>query len=268
LHLYSLAKMPASLTRGVFIALGIAVFLLSAVTVWRHSRTGAVVTAVLMFGAVVMVFTPTGILLAEAWAGLFIALSVCAYLRRRWTVGTVLGLAALFLRELAAPYCVLCFLFSVRARRRTESGLWLAGAVAYAIYFGVHFWQATIHRQPGDLAMTGSWLQGGGLGFIMATIRVNGCLLVWPGWAASIFCGLGAAAALTCATPGYLRASMLVYLVFFALVGMPVNQYWGWMTAFLWPMAVGFGVDPALQGIGRIWPVRDIAAMRLRAPQG
>ena len=41
------------------------------------------------------------------WAGVFIGLSVCAYGVRRPYLGVAAGLAAVFFRELALPYCLL-----------------------------------------------------------------------------------------------------------------------------------------------------------------
>jgi hypothetical protein len=48
--------------------------------------------------------------------------------RTWWAVA--MGLAALFVRELAAPYCVVCALFALHERRWPEVKAWVVGAVA------------------------------------------------------------------------------------------------------------------------------------------
>ena len=46
-----------------------------------------------------------------------------------------LGLAALFFRELALPYCVLCIVLAWRERKRSELAVWLLGLAAWLVFF-------------------------------------------------------------------------------------------------------------------------------------
>src|SRR5207245_7756978 len=114
----------------------------------------------------------------ELWAGVLVALSVLAYARRQAAVGFGAALAALFFRELALLYCVVCV---VRAGRR-ERVAWAVGLAAYGGYFALHASRVTAHlahvaHDPGR-----SWLAFGGLGFVLATLRANGILFSAASW--------------------------------------------------------------------------------------
>src|SRR5919106_5902968 len=120
-------------------------------------------------GAAATAFTPLGIVLPETWAGLCIALSTILYARARFLEGALLALAAVFVRELAAPYAVVCACVALRRRRRMELAvLGAGGAVAILFYVG-HALMAAGAIQTGDMAHP-SWLQFGGFRFVLATI--------------------------------------------------------------------------------------------------
>ena len=72
------------------------------------------------------------------WAGIFIALSVCAYGLNRPYLGATAGLAAVFFRELALPYCLLGAALAAVQRRRGELAVWLTGLAAWTVFFGLH----------------------------------------------------------------------------------------------------------------------------------
>ena len=75
------------------------------------------------------------------WAGVLIALSACAYGINRPYLGVALGLAAVFFRELALPYCVLCAAMALWQGRRRELAVWAIGLAAWLAFFGWHWWQ-------------------------------------------------------------------------------------------------------------------------------
>ena len=65
------------------------------------------------------------------WAGVFVALSVCAYGMNRPWLGVALGLAAVFFRELALPYCLLGATIAWWHGRRGELAAWTLGLAAW-----------------------------------------------------------------------------------------------------------------------------------------
>ena len=65
------------------------------------------------------------------WAGVLIGLSACAYgIDRPW-LGVACGLAAVFFRELALPYCLICAAMAWWRGRRGERAAWTLGLAAW-----------------------------------------------------------------------------------------------------------------------------------------
>jgi hypothetical protein len=180
-------------------------------------------------------------LLSESWAGLLILLSVACYVRGLPVSGAILGIFAVLIRELAAPYCAVCALVSLRERRWREVTVWTLGAVVCAAYYTAHFVAVWAHRLPNDWAHQSSWVQGGGLQFVLNTVRINQWCLILPSFSAAGICTLILASWWT-PVPLQLRAAALAYLAFFAVVGQPFNDYWGLVTAPLWAIAAAFGL--------------------------
>lgn len=216
------------------------------VVVLRTRSTPALMAALFMqLGALVSVAVASAPLLTEAWAGVLLALSVCAYQMRARRTAAGLGLLALFARELAAPYVAVCAFIALRDRRWDEITIWSVGALAYSIYFGWHFREVSALQRPGDLAHAYSWLYGGGPAFLLHTLRTNAWLLVSPPWipSASALLAILLAACASPRTASRLRTTVLVYLAMFLIVGQPFNYYWGLLTAPLWALATADGVD-------------------------
>ena len=85
----------------------------------------------------------------ELWSGVLIALSAVLFGLKRPTGGVIAGLAALFFRELAAPYCVLCVVLAAGERRYREIGLvagWLGGLCR--LFRRCTSWQVCRASQP------------------------------------------------------------------------------------------------------------------------
>ena len=84
----------------------------------------------------------------ELWAGVLVALSACAYGIARPRLGFAFGLAAIFFRELALPYCLVCAAMAWQQGRRRELAAWTVGLLAWLAFFGLHAWQ--VHQtMPG-----------------------------------------------------------------------------------------------------------------------
>ncbi|MCA1652203.1 MAG: hypothetical protein LC753_18735 [Acidobacteria bacterium] len=124
-HFVAVATLSVPVARVIlkvlaFIALGLTMLALA-----RESRAVLVIGAIAQLGAVATAFRPMAVGVSEVWAGVFIALSLCAYVKRWWTAAAVLGIAAVFTRELAAPYCVAC------AERLDRAGAALGSGAVY-----------------------------------------------------------------------------------------------------------------------------------------
>ena len=251
----ALARAP--LAARVVLVVMIVALVVATMRMFSRASGEVLLLAVLSeIGAAATALTPLGFVLQETWAGNAVALSALAYARGRVGVGTGLGLAALFTREIVAPYVALCMFLALRARRWRELAVWSCGVAVWLVTYALHAAAAMQAMQPGDLAHP-SWVQLGGLPFVMATIGFGGWLYLMPPWVAAIACVLLVAALWAPAKADHVKGMVAVYIVFFAVVGQPFNQSWGLLTAPTWAIAYGLG----LQGLQRL-----IRAARSPAP--
>lgn len=233
--------------RGLLFALLLA--LCRALATMRQHSTAVWIASMMQVGALAVLAVPSAVVVGEAWAGVFIGISVWAYGRQRPAFGVTLGLLALFVRELAAPYCVACAIIAAVNRRWRELGGWIGGACVYAAYYGWHLTQVWAHQLPTDIAHSSSWLEFGGLPFLLATVRWQAWLLVLPAPLTALALVLIVAGIADARTPLHVRAAGAVYVLFFLAAGKPFNSYWGMMAWPTWALACGYGVDTTGQAI-------------------
>jgi hypothetical protein len=191
--------------------------------------TAAIVVVLLLAGALLPAFLGDVVLLAELWSGVLLALSAVCFGIRKPMAGVVCGLAALFFRELAAPYCVLCVGLAVWERRYRELAVWGAGLAAYAVYFAWHASQVAPRIAPDAIAHAESWIRFGGAGFLISTAQMNAFLLLLPQWVTGLYLACVLLGAATWSTPAGTRIGLAValYAVAFCVAGHDFNQYWG-----------------------------------------
>jgi hypothetical protein len=224
--------------------------------------------------AALIALVPGEVYFTESWAGLCLGLSAVAYARRRETAGASWALLALFIRELAAPYCVFAALLALYRRRWREVGVWIGGAMLYALYFGAHVWQASRHVLPGDPAHNHSWLYGGGLPFVFQLWQRNVALIAAPAPMFALVVALAVAAWWAPKMPVHVRATVLIYSGLFLFIGQPFNTYWGELIAPL--VALWLAYIPA--GLSILWknaqvpkldkPIRSHYKERLSSASG
>ena len=198
-----------------------------------------------MVGAVLPCVLDELYVMHELWAGVLIALSVLAYGLRRNGWGIALGFAALVVRELAAPYCVVCCLIALNERRWREVSAWGAAAVAYGIWYAAHVAQVLPRIGPNALAHSDGRIRFGGAAFVVSIAQVNAYLLQLPQWVTGIYLVLSMLGLAGWTAPWGQRAGLTaaVYLGGFAIVGNPFNQYWGSLIAPL--LCLGVAQAPA-----------------------
>lgn len=182
----------------------------------------------------------------ELWAGTLILLSVLAYGANRPGWGAGLGFAALAVRELAAPYCLVCFVLAITERRRREVWFWLIAGAFYGLAYSLHILHVLPRIAPDARAHTDGWLRFGGAAFVISLAQMNAFLLILPQWIAAII--------LAAAMLGFAgwdaswgrRAGLSVsfYLALFAAIGQPFNQYWGALIAPL--LCLGIAQAPGV----------------------
>ena len=264
LLLWALSRVNPEVARALIAALGFAVLTLSAPALGSRSKVALAVGMVAQLGTIVALCVGS-LSLSESWAGVCIGLSICAYLGSRWIPAAMIGLAAWFLRELAAPYCLLCALVAIHRRRWPEFAVWVAGAVGYAVYYGIHAIHVLAQRQPGDIAHATSWLEAGGLAFAIVTVRWSSWLLLFPLWLSAIAFAIIAASLLTPRLIPQARGAIAIYALLFMVVGKSFNGYWGLLTAPTWSFALGYGAEEVrlLVRTAFIRPPRGNASARM-----
>ena len=185
------------------------------------------------------------------WAGVFIAISICAYGMNRPYVGVAAGLAAVFFRELALPYCVLSMAIALWQRRRGELLAWTIGLAGWVVFFGLHCWQVSHLISPDAVAHRDSWIQFGGLSFVLSTVQMNSCLLLMPTWVTGLYFVAAMFGIAGWNTPMGRRTALTLCLfaVAFSIVGHDFNRYWGMLFAPL----LCFGVVRAPQSLVELW---------------
>ena len=179
------------------------------------------------------------------WSGVLIGLSWCLFSMERRRLGVGLGIAALFVRELAAPFCLACLVLAFVERRWREACLWLAGMLAYGAFYGWHVYEVMALVGPNDRAHAVGWLQFGGAAFVISLAQMNAFLLLLPQWVTAIFFPLAMLGFASWNTPIGRRAafSTSAFVILFAFVGQPFNQYWGSLFAPL--LCLGAAQAPA-----------------------
>jgi hypothetical protein len=186
-------------------------------------------------------------LFTELWAGMLIALSLCAGAVGRVRLAVLAGVGALFFRELALPYCLIALVQAGRQRRWSEVAAWLAGLTAYAVFFTCHALAAARRLPHSDVLHAASWLQYGGTAFVLLTTQINYFLLVLlPPWAAAIYLPLGLLGLAAWRSAAGVRAfwTVLAFVAAFTWIGFkPHNAYWGLLFAPL--LALGLVWAPA-----------------------
>lgn len=208
----------------------------------RHgSLVGTPVGLAMCAMAVGTVANYQGRWMTDGWGGLLIGLSLAAYLWRWFVPAALVGLAALFIRELAAPYCIVCFLIAARARRRQELGVWIGGLLIFSLYYAMHVSQVLGEVRPDDMAHAGSWIQFGGFPFWLSTLGTNIAFAVAPRFVLAVASVLLVAALWDPDLPIHVRWSVVAYGLFFAVAGQPFNAYWGFLSAVAYALALAHG---------------------------
>ena len=249
LHLSTVAVLQNPLARLVLGILGLTVLVAG---VWALGPRGSGATLWGAFCVAGAAALPVGVshrfvFLPEAWCGLLIGLSLVFYARQRWLVAAGCGILAVFVRELAAPYVLLCGLAALVARRRKESLVWLLGGVAYVIYYAIHASSARAAMEPGAIAHIDGWVRWQGLAFVFSTAECYAWVFLASPVLVPVLVPLvvtgGLAATAAPAAPVQLRVGILAYVATFAIIGQPFNVYWGWVTAPLWAFGLAHCVD-------------------------
>jgi hypothetical protein len=219
---------------------------------------------VMLVGATAWCFGGETFLFTELWAGMMIVLSLGALRRGFKGLGVLIGVLAMFQRELAAAYVLASLGLALWEGRRKEAAGWAAGLALFALFMAWHASVVASRITPVDQAFPGGWVRFGGMRFVLATTQTNVFLMSPPLWVTALYLPIACLGLAGMRGEWGRRASLAaaVYLAAFAVVGNPFNFYWGFITAPL--LAIGLGhapgelrrlADAAFAPVGRPEPV-------------
>lgn len=274
LHLTLVGLLPDLIwSRAILAGVGLLALLLAFTTMSLAEFAGlAVVQVLLMLGPLLVCFTPEGIFFAEVWAGALIAASVGAYAIESRPLGISLALLALFFRELALPYVLVCSLLAWKGKKRSEVLVFAAGILAYLAYYAAHVLKVNSLLTPADLPNPAGWVQFGGIAFLLRTSCV-GWLMILPPWITAIYLPVSVLglAGWTHTIARRVALTVGAYLAAFSVVGHFVNLYWGALYAPLLPFGAVFGGVSLYELIRAVlWkgraPSRDRQPVAVEAP--
>jgi len=199
--------------------------------------------------ALVMVTIYDAMFYAELWAGLCIGHSAVSYARNQPVSGVAWAMVALFMRELAAPFCFVAGVRALWRRERQEIAAWAIGGVAFIAYYGWHVRTVLAHIQEGDPAQQQPWIAFGGLSFLLHAFRnASGALVGLPPFLFGVLVAFAVSAWWSKTMTWHVRAGVIAYAVFFSVFGLPFNGYWGLIVAPLF----GLWLAHAERGLGAI----------------
>jgi hypothetical protein len=239
----ALAALPDRAMHGLVVVLGIALSLLTFATGRTDGPIVRWVTVLAQLGILILLVTPRATVMSELWIGILLALSLCAYRLQRWGLAVVVAVLALFLRELAAPYCVACALLAISHRHWREVAAWTVGACLYAIYYAIHVVRVAQYRLPTDPGHSSSWLEVGGLHSLLDKVHFSYWLIMTP-WPLTVLALLLIVAGiLNMRTPPDVRWSAVSFILFFLLAGKDFDTYWGLVAWPVWAVCCGHGAQ-------------------------
>jgi hypothetical protein len=262
LLLSALAHVPEPLSRGVLALLCLFLFA-ATLRITAHEPLYVLGSNFMQVGAVLLAFKHGALVLGEVWAGLLIGLSVCMFACRRPRLAIALGLIALFLRELAAPYCAACAVIALAQRRWREVGGWLAGACLYGAYYLLHYVQVRGHQLPTDFAHQLPWWNIGDLTSLLGKGEMHAWLLLSPLWVTALALSVVTLAVFMEETPLHVRLATGLYVGFFLVAGLPFNNYWGLIAWPAWAVASGYGLQAVVDAVRKllVWKHTPLGAL-------
>lgn len=168
----------------------------------------------------------------EAWAGIFIALSLGLWAPGQYRASVIVALIAVLIRELALAYILGMLVLAVRDRRWKEVSWWAGAIIIFVLGMAIHAHTAMPYILPSD-EMSPGWLAYSGWGFSLAGLNMVTSLTALPFAFTAFLIPLSLMCWYGWRSPLSLRVVMTLagYLISFTVMGRTDNFYWGLMTA-------------------------------------
>ncbi len=243
LYAWSLGILPnPDWCRPILIILAISLALAWTASMGREYGiiAAALIDGPVLLGSLIWCVLPEPPFFTELWVGILILMSAMLGMEGFILAGLFLGAWALFLRELALPYCLAATFLAFRRRRRREVAGWATVLGLYAVFYLAHSIQVSARGTLGASLGWREWVQFGGLGFLHSLCRMNFNLILLPDVFTPLFLAGSLAGVISDKDPrrAILRYSSICYLIVFFCCGKSGDFYWGWVCAPL--LSLGF----------------------------
>jgi hypothetical protein len=249
MRLPTLAVTTAALPAFAVAALLYALALATLIAWYRRlrsalSRPGLAIAMILLVGGMLAFFQSGLVLFHEIWAGLLIALSLALRRPGRWIEAVALGLAAVLVRETAAPYLALMAAFALSERNCREAAAWVASLVVIAIVLTLHAQAVSLVIRPLDPSSPG-WSGMLGFGFVVRAIVDATALSLVPLAVAAPLVGMAVFGWTAWRDPLAARMAALLagYGVMLGVFGRLDTFYWALLIAPVSLVGMVFAVD-------------------------
>jgi hypothetical protein len=245
LPVWLVGVLPNGVAQALIAAAAIAVLCLAGHAVAKQAglrRSMAIL--LLLIGGLFPVALAGPYIMPEVWCGVLLALSVCCFGIERRGAAVIVGIAALFVRELAAPYCAVCTVMAVKERQWKEVAAWITGGAAYTAFYLWHLTEVLPLIDSHARAHAEGWLQFGGAAFVISLVQMNVFLLLLPQWLSALYLVVAMLGFAGMQNAWGKRAAWTtcLYVVAFGFFGQPFNQYWGSVIAPLFCFGAAYGV--------------------------
>ena len=242
----------------------------AAATAWHARLKAALATtgarwfaAAMLFFALVPMLRPSLIVVPEAWAALFVALSLAVRKPGQWLDAVALGLAAALICQTAIVYLVIMAVFALVERTRRESLGWVVAIGVFLVAFAAHVHAVGEVVRPLDPAGDPFGLLGFGLfvdGMVGATI-----LAFLPLWLAGPLVGIALFGWAVWRNATGLRAIALAVAaaIGIALFGRDNTAHWALLLAPLLLPGLAFAADGVRDLLGAALDGRRITVTRI-----
>ena len=200
----------------------------------------------------------------EIWAGLLVALSLALWRPGRWLEAVAFGLAAVLIRETAAPYLAIMAAFAWLGGDRREAAAWVGAITVLGVALALHAHAVAAVVRPLDPASPG-WAGMLGFGFFVKTMTIATALDLAPLWLGSLLVGLALFGWAAWRDPLAARmlALFLAYAAILGIFGRTDTFYWGLLVAPTLLVGLAFVPDGMRDLIAAAGDTRRITVTRV-----
>ena len=223
-----------------------------------------IVAMALLAGGMMAFVQPDLAYFHEIWAGLFIALSLAIRRPASWLPSVCFGLAAVLIRETAAPYLLLMGFFAMLEGNRREAAAWAVTLAILGVALAAHAHAVAQVIRPLDPASPG-WAGLLGFGFFVRTMAISTALGIAPLALAAPLVGLALFGWAAWRDELGLRMLALLsgYAAILGVFGRVDTFYWGLLVAPVSLVGLAFVPDALRDVFAAALDTRRITVRRI-----